>query len=194
MTESGAAIPDCSSQFDRRYCSRASGGGGAGGDGSPKRKLTGWWRNAMHCFWTATRICTASWNLDTLGWRKTFDLFRNLERNPQGPGRSAQTRYDAALDFQGLWKSAVVAWLSRSRERIGFTARSVCGSPAPQFFIRSGFHRARHVHVVEENLALVDRSGSTHCSAGSSPCRGMSRMTRTWRRNLPRSMPENSSS
>src|ERR1019366_386898 len=60
--------------------------------------------------------------LDTLGWRKHLTSSATWHEIRNGVGILRQTRYDAAIDFQGLWKSAVVAWLSRARERIGFTA------------------------------------------------------------------------
>lgn len=79
----------------------------------------------------------------------------------RGPVRSLRrelrdARYDVAIDLQGLTKSAVWAWLSGARRRIGFggedareisrifyTERVVAGAP----------------HVVEKNLALLAALG-----------------------------------
>jgi ADP-heptose:LPS heptosyltransferase len=76
-----------------------------------------------------------------------------------GVGDLRQTLYDAALDFQGLWKSAVVAWLSRARERIGFAGPWLREPSAGVLYTQRVLPR-EHVHVVEENLALVERLGA----------------------------------
>ena len=98
--------------------------------------------------------------LDTLEWRRTFDLLRNLARNPQECRRpSRRTVYDAAIDFQGLWKSAVVARLSHARERIGFAKRWMREPSAAVLYTQQVSPR-EHVHVVEENMALVEHLGA----------------------------------
>ena len=97
--------------------------------------------------------------LDTLGWRRhlTSSVTRHEIRN--GVGALRQTLYDAALDFQGLWKSAVVAWLSRARERIGFAERWLREPSAAVLYTQRVSPRER-IHVVEENLALVEHLGA----------------------------------
>jgi lipopolysaccharide heptosyltransferase I len=97
--------------------------------------------------------------LDTLGWRRhlTSSVTRHEIRN--GVGALRQTLYDAALDFQGLWKSAVVAWLSRARERIGFAGRWLREPSAGVLYTQRVSPRER-IHVVEENLALVEHLGA----------------------------------
>ena len=55
--------------------------------------------------------------LDTLGWRKHWTSGTTLREIRHGLGALRAYHYDVALDFQGLWKSAVVAWLSRAGGR-----------------------------------------------------------------------------
>ena len=74
--------------------------------------------------------------------------------------REMKQRDQIALDFQGLVKSALWAFLSRSRRRIGFSRQNLkepmaslfyteCASPTPE----------EEVHVIQKNLRLLERLG-----------------------------------
>jgi lipopolysaccharide heptosyltransferase I len=97
--------------------------------------------------------------LDTLGWRRHLTSSETWGEIGSGVSDLRQTPYDAALDFQGLWKSAVVGWLSRAHERIGFAERCLREPSAGVLYTQRVTPR-EHVHVVEENLALVARLGA----------------------------------
>lgn len=66
-----------------------------------------------------------------------------------------RARYDVALDFQGLWKSAAWARLSGARRVLGY-GRPWRREPASALLVRE---RARlpadAVHVIDKNLALL---------------------------------------
>ena len=97
--------------------------------------------------------------LDTLRWRESWAARATWTDFRQALSALRRTSYDVAIDFQGLWKSAVVAWLSGARERLGFAAGSLREPGAALFYTR---HAAPSpgVHVVAENLALVERLGA----------------------------------
>jgi len=97
--------------------------------------------------------------LDTLGWRRLLTSSATWREIRGGVSDLRRTFYDAAFDFQGLWKSAVVAWLSRSRERIGF-ARRWMREPGAGVLYTQRVAPREGVHVVQENLALVERLGA----------------------------------
>lgn len=97
--------------------------------------------------------------LDTLGWRRHLTSTATWREVSEGVSDLRRTPYDAALDFQGLWKSAVVGWLSPARERIGFAERWLREPSAGTLYTQRVSPR-EHVHVVEENLALVARLGA----------------------------------
>jgi len=97
--------------------------------------------------------------LDTLGWCKHLPSSATWHEIHNGIGDLRQTRYDAAIDFQGLWKSAVVAWLSRARERVGFTAVGL-REPSAGILYTQRVAPPGHVHVVKENMALVENLGA----------------------------------
>ncbi len=62
--------------------------------------------------------------------------------------------YDAAIDFQGLIKSAVLPWIaSKCRTRFGFERSLLREKPAAWFYNRHC--AARGPHVVDMNLELV---------------------------------------
>jgi ADP-heptose:LPS heptosyltransferase len=63
-------------------------------------------------------------------------------------------RYDAALDFQGLWKSAAWARLSGARRVIGWESGSR-REPASALLIGERVERAGDGHVIDKNLALL---------------------------------------
>ncbi len=97
--------------------------------------------------------------LDTLGWRRHWTSAVTWREIRDGVNELRQAPYDAALDFQGLWKSAVVASLSRAHERIGFAERWL-REPSAAFLYTQRVSPPAHVHVVEQNLALARRLGA----------------------------------
>jgi heptosyltransferase I len=74
-------------------------------------------------------------------------------------GELRSTRYDAAIDFQGLLKSAVLARLSGARRVIGF-ARQHLREPLAGVFYKETSDPGRGLHVVRKNLALGTALGA----------------------------------
>jgi len=75
-------------------------------------------------------------------------------RNEMLAARAAMRGFDAAIDFQGLIKSASLAWLSGARERFGFD-RIAIREGAAGVFLNRRVEVDRTRHVVEWNLALA---------------------------------------
>jgi lipopolysaccharide heptosyltransferase I len=97
--------------------------------------------------------------LDTLEWRKHLTSSATWQEIWNGSSDLRRDFYTAAIDFQGLWKSAVVTWLSRARERIGFSERWL-REPSAGILYSQRVSPREHIHVVQENLALVERLGA----------------------------------
>ena len=97
--------------------------------------------------------------LDTLGWRKHLTSSATWREIRNGVSGLRRTHYTAAIDFQGLWKSAVVTRLSRAQERIGFAERWL-REPSAAILYTQRVSPHEHIHVVEENLALVEQLGA----------------------------------
>lgn len=97
--------------------------------------------------------------LDTLGWRRRLTSLQTLKAVARAVGVLREFEFDIAIDFQGLYKSAVIAWLSRSRERLGF-AKNWLREPAAGIFYTERVAPQGRAHVIERNLALVERLGA----------------------------------
>jgi heptosyltransferase-1 len=97
--------------------------------------------------------------LDTLGWRRRLIAGATLREIGRSLRALRASRYDAALDFQGLWKSAMAVWLSRAHERIGF-ARPWLREPSAGMLYTQQISPGDRKHVIEMNLALVEQLGA----------------------------------
>jgi heptosyltransferase-1 len=96
--------------------------------------------------------------LDTLGWRSRPTSRCTLEDVVRSVLALRELAFDAAIDFQGLVKSGLIAWISRSQERLGF-AENWLREPAARAFYTDCVSPRDRRHVIEMNLALVERLG-----------------------------------
>ncbi|MGZ4835220.1 MAG: glycosyltransferase family 9 protein [Terriglobales bacterium] len=90
-------------------------------------------------------VDTLAWRsalLSNKTWRGVHDSLEELRSLP----------YDVAIDFQGAWKSAILAQLSRAPRRLGFAQPRE--KPATLFYTHQIPARGRH--VVERNLSLAE--------------------------------------
>jgi lipopolysaccharide heptosyltransferase I len=97
--------------------------------------------------------------LDTLGWRRRLTRAQTLRDVIQSIRALRQSEYDVAADFQGLWKSALIARLAHSQRRVGFAAYWLREPGAAIFYTERVAPRERR-HVIEWNLALVEHLGA----------------------------------
>lgn len=63
-------------------------------------------------------------------------------------------KFDVAVDFQGLLKSALIAKLSGARLRWGFSRKNL-REPAGRFFLTNVAKIPQQMHVIEKNLILA---------------------------------------
>lgn len=75
------------------------------------------------------------------------DQFRPLRRE----------KFDIAIDFQGLIKSAAISKLSGARLRYGFN-KSALREPASRIFLNRTAEVPAKIHVIRKNLALAARA------------------------------------
>jgi lipopolysaccharide heptosyltransferase I len=97
--------------------------------------------------------------LDTLGWRKDPTSGRVAREIMQGFGALREYQYDAAIDFQGLMKSAIFARLSHSQKRIGLAWGSLREPLAAALYTQRVSPKGR-THIIEINLSLVEALGA----------------------------------
>jgi heptosyltransferase-1 len=82
-------------------------------------------------------------------WRSLTGLIERLRR----------ADYNVAIDFQGLYKSALLARLSGARRRLGF-APSFLKEPGAVRFYTELVEPPENAHVIEMNLALAKAAGA----------------------------------
>ena len=97
--------------------------------------------------------------LDTLGWRKTPTAGSTMAEIMQGYEALREYPYDAAIDFQGLMKSAIFARLSYSRKRIGLAWASL-REPLAALLYTQRVSPKDCAHIIEINLSLVEPLGA----------------------------------
>jgi lipopolysaccharide heptosyltransferase I len=70
--------------------------------------------------------------------------------------KKVRHRTQTAIDFQGLVKSGLLAWFSRSRRRVGFKRKN-CREPLASLFYtdRPALINEGEVHVIAKNLRLL---------------------------------------
>jgi lipopolysaccharide heptosyltransferase I len=78
---------------------------------------------------------------------------------PKAVGYLRRQRYDAALDLQGLIKSAVWARLSGAKRVIGFHRTNLREKQAAMFYSEM-IHPVTTQHVITKNLMVLDNLGS----------------------------------
>ncbi len=96
--------------------------------------------------------------LDTLEWRKEPLSAGTLVQIAQAGAMLREVTYQAAIDFQGLFKSAFLGWFSRSEMCLGLSEPWLREPPAGVFYTDRVTPRDRQ-HVIELNMALVERLG-----------------------------------
>jgi heptosyltransferase-1 len=68
-------------------------------------------------------------------------------------------RYTCAVDLQGLYKSAVLAWLSGAPRRVGFDRRAAREGGASIFYTERVTPSGKH--VTQQNLSIVEHLGAS---------------------------------
>jgi len=90
--------------------------------------------------------------------------------------------YDCAIDLQGRYRSAVLAWLSGARDRIGRDREATREPGAALFYTDRVIPTGRH--IVDMNLELVQRAGATVPAEMQFPLRVPESQTRKVREKL----------
>jgi len=86
-----------------------------------------------------------------------------VERRAFGPVRDILARirkrqFTAAIDYQGLWKSATLPFLGRVPRRIGFSAHSIREFGVPLLY--TDRIRTTQAHIADQNGELTLRAGA----------------------------------
>jgi len=95
-------------------------------------------------------LASEVWTVDTRNWSSVRSILE----------RSRQHRFETAIDYQGLWKSAAIPFLARIPRRIGFSSETVREVGVPLLYTQ----RVRVVagkHIADQNGELSVRAGAS---------------------------------
>ena len=96
--------------------------------------------------------------LDLRGWRKNWKAAETRATVRASFANLRNAKFDLALDFQGLLKSAAVAWLARIPRRVGFAKESL-REPTSRWLMTEHVVADDNDHVIKKNLQLVNHLG-----------------------------------
>ncbi len=92
--------------------------------------------------------------IDTRSLRRERAVAGLLHRFRQQVHPLRGSKFEIAIDFQGLLKSAVIAKLSGAKKRYGFS-RPALREPASRILLTDGIDIPERTHVVRKNLILA---------------------------------------
>jgi heptosyltransferase-1 len=92
--------------------------------------------------------------IDTKGLRAKGGVDDMLRELRDQVGELRKSRFDLAIDFQGLLKSALVAKVSGARRRWGFAGRAL-REPPSRILLTDSVKIPRTTHIVNKNLLLA---------------------------------------
>ena len=93
--------------------------------------------------------------IDTSALRKRLPVNQLIRDLRLQVGQLRKLRFDIALDFQGLLKSASIAKLSGAKKRWGFAGRAL-REPASRIFLTDTVKIPEGTHVIRKNLMLAN--------------------------------------
>ena len=74
-----------------------------------------------------------------------------------------QARWDASIDYQGLWKSAALPFFGGVKRRIGFSSHTIRETGVPLLY--TDRVKATTVHIADQNGELSARAGTRRIAA-----------------------------
>jgi heptosyltransferase-1 len=96
---------------------------------------------------------------DTHRWRKSWWTPGILSELKSLVYRLRARKYDVAIDFQGLWKSAALGYFSNPKLLLGFDAKALKEPGCRVFYSKKISPSLQSKHVVEKYLDLVRSLG-----------------------------------
>lgn len=95
--------------------------------------------------------------VDTKSLRKKNAFGKNFSLARESLRQLRSVKFDVALDFQGLLKSAMIAKLSRAARRCGFS-KELLREPASRFLLTETFSVNSRTNIIRKNLSLVEKA------------------------------------
>ncbi|HKV61793.1 MAG TPA: glycosyltransferase family 9 protein [Candidatus Acidoferrum sp.] len=96
----------------------------------------------------SSELVTEIWETETRSYASLREII----------GRIREKHFTAAIDYQGLWKSAMLPFLGGVSQRIGFSSQTVREFGVPILY--TDRVRSTHAHIVDQNGELSERAGA----------------------------------
>src|SRR6266852_5292103 len=96
----------------------------------------------------SSELATEVWEVETRSFASVRDMLVHVRKR----------EFSTAIDYQGLWKSAALPFLSRVPRRIGFSSHSVREFGVP--FLYTDRVRCTQAHIADQNGELSQRAGA----------------------------------
>jgi heptosyltransferase I len=94
-------------------------------------------------------LATEVWTVETRDWSNLRAVLRRIRKQ----------RFETAIDYQGLWKSAAIPFLARVPRRIGFSGETVREAGVPILYT-DRVKVTASAHVADQNGELSARAGA----------------------------------
>jgi heptosyltransferase-1 len=101
---------------------------------------------------SSSQLATEIWTAEA----RSFASLREIIRRIRG------RKFSAAIDYQGLWKSAAFSFLGGVPRRIGFSSATIREFGVPILY--TDRVRCTQTHIVEQNGELSQRAGARHAT------------------------------
>jgi heptosyltransferase-1 len=88
---------------------------------------------------------------------------RSLSSLREAMRQVRKSRWDASIDYQGLWKSAALPFFGGVKRRIGFSSQTIREFGVPTLYTERV--RTSKAHIAEQNGELSQRAGSKRVAA-----------------------------
>ena len=96
----------------------------------------------------SSELISETWEIETRSFAALRDILARIRKK----------KFTAAIDYQGLWKSAALPFLGRVPRRIGFSSHSVREFGVPVLYTERV--RSTKTHIADQNGELSLRAGA----------------------------------
>jgi ADP-heptose:LPS heptosyltransferase len=93
-------------------------------------------------------LATDIWETETRSYRSLREIIGRIRKN----------QFTAAIDYQGLWKSAALPFLGRVSRRVGFSSQTIREFGVPILY--TDRVRCTQTHIADQNGELSQRAGA----------------------------------
>jgi heptosyltransferase I len=96
----------------------------------------------------SSELATDIWETETRSYRSLREIIRRIRKK----------HFTAAIDYQGLWKSAVLPFFGGVSRRIGFSSQTIREFGVPVLY--ADRVRCTQTHIADQNGELSQRAGA----------------------------------